>query len=226
LNSGVLTGGRCKKLIQYLSEVFSCNHSVELIGYFVYNSKIMPGPAKQLTPRQMKFAQLIVYGVDGSPITKTEAARRAGYSDAPGEGSKLTNPNRYPLVCAYISNLRDEVREKYNITFEGHLEELGKIRDSGKKDNRNLAAAATTEIARGKVAGYYIDQKIVRHGKIDDLNLDQLYERMKTIKQKNEKVIEAKKLLISTSESESKHKDTLEKKSSLPQKKSDQDSTS
>jgi len=155
----------------------------------------MPGPAKQLTPKQMKFAQLIVYGVEGNLITKTEAARLAGYSDAAREGSIMTNPKHYPLVCAHISNLRDEVREKYGISFEGHLEELGKIRDSGKKDNKNLAAAATTEIARGKVAGYYIDQKIIRHGKIDDLNLDQLYERMRTIKQKNEKVIEAKKLL-------------------------------
>ena len=155
----------------------------------------MPGPAKQLTPMQMKFATLLVYGVEGLPVSKTEAAKRAGYSDAANEGSKMTNPNKYPLVCAYISNLRDEVREKYGISYEGHLEELGKIRDQGKKDNRNLAAAATTEIARGKVGGYYIDQKIVRHGKIDDLNLDQLYERMKTIKQKNEKVIEAKKLL-------------------------------
>ena len=150
----------------------------------------------------MQFAQLIVYGVEGNPITKTEAAKRAGYSDAPGEGSKLTNPSKYPLVCAFISNLRDEVREKYGISFEGHLEELGKIRDSGKKDNKNLAAAATTEIARGKVAGYYIDQKIIRHGKIDDLNLDQLYERMKTIKQKNQKVIEAKKLLAKGSNEE------------------------
>ena len=179
----------------------------------------MPGPAKQLTPRQMKFAQLIVYGVEGNPITKTEAAKRAGYSDAPGEGSKLTNPNKYPLVCAFISNLRDEVREKYGISFEGHLEELGKIRDSGKKDNRNLAAAATTEIARGKVSGYYIDQKIIRHGKIDDLNLDQLYERMKIIKEKNQKVLEAKKLLMSNEESES-------KKLPQPHKTNGQDPTS
>ena len=155
----------------------------------------MPGPAKQLTPMQMKFATLLVYGVEGLPVSKTEAAKRAGYSDAANEGSKMTNPNKYPLVCAFISNMRDEVREKYGISYEGHLEELGKIRDQGKKDNRNLAAAATTEIARGKVGGYYIDQKIIRHGKIDDLNLDQLYERMKTIKHKNEKVIEAKKLL-------------------------------
>jgi len=179
----------------------------------------MPGPAKQLTPRQMKFAQLIVYGVEGNPITKTEAAKRAGYSDAPGEGSKLTNPNKYPLVCAFISNLRDEVREKYGVSFEGHLEELGKIRDQGKKDNRNLAAAATTEIARGKVSGYYIDQKIIRHGKIDDLNLDQLYERMKIIKEKNQKVLEAKKLLMSNEELES-------KKLPQPPKTNGQDSTS
>ena len=155
----------------------------------------MPGPAKQLTPKQIKFALLHVYGVDGIPITKTEAARLAGYSDAANEGSKMTNPLKYPLVCAHISNLRDEVREKYGISYEGHLEELGKIRDQGRKDSRNLAAAATTEIARGKVGGYYIDQKIVRHGKIDDLNLDQLYDKMKTIKKKNQKVLEAKELL-------------------------------
>jgi len=155
----------------------------------------MPGPAKQLTPKQIKFALLHVYGVDGIPITKTEAARLAGYSDAAREGSIMTNPLKYPLVCAHISNLRDEVREKYGISYEGHLEELGKIRDQSKKDSRNLAAAATTEIARGKVGGYYIDQKIVRHGKIDDLNLDQLYDKMKTIKKKNQKVLEAKELL-------------------------------
>jgi len=159
----------------------------------------MPGPAKQLTPKQIKFALLHVYGVEGIPITKTEAARLAGYSDAANEGSKMTNPLKYPLVCAHISNLRDEVREKYGVSYEGHLEELGKIRDQSKKDSRNLAAAATTEIARGKVGGYYIDQKIIRHGNIDDLNLDQLYDKMKVIKKKNEKVIEAKELLTKES---------------------------
>ena len=186
----------------------------------------MPGPTKHLTPKQIKFAQLIVYGVEGSPVTKTEAAKIAGYTDPQHEGTRLTNPSRFPLVCAHISNLRDEVRQKYGITFERHLEELGNIRDRGKKDNRNLAAAATTEIARGKVAGYYIDQKIIRHGKIDDLNLDQLYERMKTIKEKNEKVLEAKKLLAASEESTSKNKSKQQKKLPLPQQKSDPDSTS
>ena len=110
--------------------------------------------------------------------------------------------------------------------FERHLEELGNIRDRAKKDNRNLAAAATTEIARGKVAGYYIDQKIIRHGKIDDLNLDQLYERMRTIKEKNEKVLEAKKLLNSSEESESESIKTPVKLSLVSDKTTDPDSTS
>ena len=186
----------------------------------------MPGPAKQLTPKQMKFAELIVYGVDGIPITKTQAAKLAGYSDASREGSIMTNPKYYPLLCAHISNLRDEVRHKYGISFEGHLEELGNIRDRGKKDNKNLAAAATTEIARGKVAGYYIDQKIIRHGKIDDMNLDQLYDRMKTIKEKNEKLLEAKNLLKSTEELKMKSKDKTEESQTSEQQTDDQDSTS
>jgi len=194
------------------------------------DTKHTPGPNKQLTPQQLKFATLLVYGVEGNPITKSEAARLAGFSDtangAAVYATRLTDPNRYPLVCAHISNLRDEVREKYGISYEGHLEELGKIRDSGKKDNKNLAAAATTEIARGKVAGYYIDQKIIRHGKIDDLNLDQLYERMRTIKEKNEKVLEAKKILAASEESPKDNKSKQQKKLPLPQQKSDQDSTS
>ena len=186
----------------------------------------MSGPPKKLTSMQMKFATLFVYGDEGIPLSKTEAAKRAGYSDAANEGSKMTNPNKYPLVCAHISNLRDEVRQKYDITFERHLEELGNIRDRGKKDNKNLAAAATTEIARGKVAGYYIDQKIIRHGRIDDLNLDQLYERMRTIKEKNEKVLEAKKLLKTSEESKSESKETPVKLPPPSHKISDQDSTS
>jgi hypothetical protein len=181
---------------------------------------------KRLTPMQIKFAELIVYGVEGIPITKTEAARQAGYKDSQPSGSLLTNPNEYPLVCAYISNLRDEVRQKYGISYEGHLEELGNIRDRGKKGNRNLAAAATTEIARGKVGGYYIDQKIIRHGKIDDMNLDQLYERMRTIKEKNEKLLEAKKLLKTNEESTSKGKGNTTKKLSLSPQIPDPDSTS
>ena len=166
------------------------------------------GLPKVLTPKQMKFAQLLVYGVDGIPITKTEAAKLAGFEV--GENtrnfSRLTNPKYFPLVCAYINQLREEGREKYDITFDNHITELGKIRDQGKKDGRNLAAAATTEIARGKAAGFYIDQKLIRHGKIEDMNLSELYQKMKTIKERNERIQSAQKQLDnSTSQKQTDH---------------------
>jgi len=63
------------------------------------------------------------------------------------------------------------------------------------------------------------ESESIRHGKIDDLNLDQLYERMKIIKEKNQKVLEAKKLLMSNEEPES-------KKLPQPHKTNGQDSTS
>ena len=78
------------------------------------------------------------------------------------------------------------------------------------------------------MAGYYIDQKIIRHGKIDDLNLDQLYERMKTIKEKNERILKAKEFLAeeSSEESGSDYKEQTVKKLPSTHKKSDPDSTS
>ena len=195
------------------------------------DEKRTPGPNKQLTPQQLKFATLLVYGVEGNPITKSEAARLAGFSDTANGASvyatRLTDPNRYPLVCAHISNLRDEVRQKYGISYEAHLEELGKIRDMAKKDRRNLAAAATTEIARGKVGGYYIDQKIVRHGKIDDMNLAQLFEKMKKIRERNERMAKAKEFLskASVKAGSDSEETTVKKVPSSPQK-SDPDPTS
>ena len=36
--------------------------------------------------------------------------------------------------------------------------------------------------AKDKAAGFYIDQKLIRHGKIEDMNLNELYDKMKTIK--------------------------------------------
>ena len=58
------------------------------------------------------------------------------------------------------------------------------------------------------------------------MNLDQLYARMKTIKEKNIQLMEAKKLLASTEESESQSTDNKQESQPLPDKKDDPDSTS
>ena len=43
------------------------------------------------------------------------------------------------------------------------------------------SAAVNAEVARGKAAGLYIEQKIIRTGKLDDLSEDELESRMKEI---------------------------------------------
>ena len=43
------------------------------------------------------------------------------------------------------------------------------------------SAAINAEVARGKAAGLYVEQKIIRTGKLEDLSADQLEARLKTI---------------------------------------------
>ena len=43
------------------------------------------------------------------------------------------------------------------------------------------SAAVNAEVARGKAAGLYIEQKIIRTGKLEDLTSEELERRMKTI---------------------------------------------
>ena len=51
------------------------------------------------------------------------------------------------------------------------------------------SAAVNAEVARGKAAGLYIEQKIIRTGKIDDLTRDELERRMKKVLDDNELII-------------------------------------
>ena len=44
-----------------------------------------------------------------------------------------------------------------------------------------MSAAVNAEVARGKAAGLYIEQKIIRTGKLEDLSAEELENRMKKI---------------------------------------------
>ena len=68
------------------------------------------GLPKRLTDMQMKFAEFLVFGDETGPLTKTEAAIKAGYSPkrARQEGSELTNPKLSPLVAKYFGQLKEE----------------------------------------------------------------------------------------------------------------------
>ena len=138
------------------------------------------GVPKKLTEKQMKFAHEIV--TNEGRKTATECAVDAGFEPefARQYASKLQNPKKYPLVVKYIGELREEWQKKYEVTYDRHISELGKIRQQALNKGA-WSAAVNAEVARGKAAGLYIEQKIIRTGKLEDLTTEELENRMKQI---------------------------------------------
>ena len=207
------------------------------------------GVPKKLTEMQMKFAHEIV--TNEGRMNGEECARNAGYAhdSARVRASELQNPRRFPLVVKYIGELREEYQKKYAVTFERHISELAKIRIDALKKGA-WSAAVNAEVARGKAAGLYIEQKIIRTGKLDDLSTEELEARMKEIIDQYSPILEGvgrdniketvkkkqKQLRLKSSplqplkkineESESEHTTSTEKKLPSSPQKSDPDSTS
>ena len=138
------------------------------------------GVPKRLTSQQIKFANLLV--AEQGRKTATQCAIDAGYAkdSARQAASVLQNPKKYPLVVQYIGELREEWQKQYEVTFGNHIAELGKLRDEA-RDKKAWSAAVNAEVARGKAAGLYIEQKIIRTGKLEDLSTEELELRMKQI---------------------------------------------
>ena len=149
------------------------------------------GVPKRLTEMQMKFAHEIV--TNEGRKNATECAVDAGYTKetAVVKASQLQNPKLYPLVVKYIGELREEYQKKYAVTFERHISELGKIRMDALKKGA-WSAAVNAEVARGKAAGLYVEQKIIRTGKLDDLSAEELEARMKEIIDQYSPILEGK----------------------------------
>ena len=138
------------------------------------------GLPKKLTEMQIKFAHELVTN-EGRKYA-FECAVEAGYAKdrARITASELQNPKKYPLVVKYIGEIREEYQKKYDVTYGRHITELGKIRQSALNKGA-WSAAVNAEVARGKAAGLYIEQKIIRTGKLDDLSAEELESRMKEI---------------------------------------------
>ena len=138
---------------------------------------------------QIKFAHELVTN-EGRKYAY-ECASEAGYEKdrARVTASELQNPKRYPLVVKYLGEIREEYQKKYAVTFERHITELGKIRAEALKKGA-WSAAVNAEVARGKAAGLYIEQKIIRTGKLDDLSETELENRMKEIMNEYSPILE------------------------------------
>ena len=172
----------------------------------------------------MKFAHELV--TNEGRKTATECAILAGYSPdaASVYASKLQSPKTYPLVVQYIGELRNEYQKKYDVTFQRHISELAKLRDNA-RESKAWSAAVNAEVARGKAAGLYVEQKIIRTGKLEDLTAEQLETRMKEIINEYSPILEGvvlddlkkevknKKVNYSSSESSSKSSSESESQS-------------
>jgi len=140
------------------------------------------GLPKRLTEMQMRFAEFLVFGGPDGPMTQTEAAVAAGYSPkrARQEGSELCNPKLSPLVVKHIGQLKEERLRKHEVTYEGHVAELARLREAALKKG-SFSSAVNAEANRGKAAGLYIDRKIIKTGKLEDLSEQELEAKMKQI---------------------------------------------
>ena len=140
------------------------------------------GIPKRLTEMQMRFAEFIVFGGPEGPMTQGEAAIAAGYSAQRSrqEGSELLNPRLSPLVVQYVGRLKEERLKKFEVNYEGHVAELARLREMALKKG-SFSSAVNAETNRGKAAGLYIERKIIKHGKLEDMSEQELEAKMKQI---------------------------------------------
>ena len=178
------------------------------------------GVPKRLPEMQKRFAEYIVF--NEGRTTGADAAIAAGYSEkrARVEASELQNPRLSPLVVQYMGALREEKLKKYEVTYDRHVAELGKIREAALKKGA-FSAATNAEKNRGMAAGLYIDRKIIKTGKLEDLSEEELELKMKKILDDyapilNAKQVEALPEEITEVSSSSSH--TQQESSSGPQK--------
>ena len=111
-----------------------------------------------------------------------------------------------PLVVKYLDELKIEKMLKYGVTYESHITELARIKDLALKKN-SFSAAVNAETNRGKAGGLYIDRKIIKHGKLEDMTEEQLEMKMAQIEEDYASLLTDDSVIdVSESELSSSHK--------------------
>ena len=178
------------------------------------------GVPKRLTEMQKRFAEYLVF--NEGRTTGADAAIAAGYSEKRDrvEASELQNPRLSPLVVQYIGSLREEKLKKYEVTYDKHVAELGKIREEALKKGA-FSAATNAEKNRGMAAGLYIDRIIIKTGKLEEMSEEELELKMKKILDDYAPILNAKQIegeAIETPTTSESSLPTDEESSSDPQK--------
>jgi len=149
---------------------------------------------KPLTDMQKEFARLHVENSFGKgALSNTDCAVKSGYApeSAYQRAYELLNPKLCPHVVKYISDLKDDFRRKNNIDPDKHM---GRLHHLGLKaeENKMYGIAGQMEIARGKVAGYYVEKKMTLHKNVEELTEEEAADRMKNILKDYKHILEEK----------------------------------
>ena len=136
---------------------------------------------RRLTKKQQKFVQLYVH----NDLTNTECAHRAGYSHPAQSASMLLNDPRFLHIQETIKDLQEGYQKKYEITFEKVARDLQMIRDAAVEDGK-FSAAVQAELGRAKLAGLMVEKKEIKHGRIDQMDRDEVEARLRKLIESNQ----------------------------------------
>jgi hypothetical protein len=118
-------------------------------------------------------------------LTMKEAAIKAGWKEAQATAAarRMTDPVKCPHIVLQIQEYREQLRAKYDTTYERHMRDMQDIRD-GALAAGNFSAAVAAEYRRGQALGtIYVARSEVRHGLIDSMSKEEVMLKLEQIKQ-------------------------------------------
>ena len=141
---------------------------------------------KVLTDLEKKFAELFVENFFSQDTkTNTEIAKLAGYASesAYQRGYENTTYKIKPHVVQRIEELKEDFRIRNQITPEKHMARLNHL---GKRAEHKdmIGVAVNAEVHRGKMAGYYVERKLLAHQTLEDMTEEQINEKLKQLEDK------------------------------------------
>jgi phage terminase small subunit len=108
-----------------------------------------------MTPKQEAF--VLAYLESGNA---SEAYRRAYSAENMKDSSVRVQAAKMlasPNIALRVEQIRKPAVDAAQMTLEQHLRDLQELRDKAKEEGK-YSAAVTAEVARGKVAGFYVEK--------------------------------------------------------------------
>jgi hypothetical protein len=105
-----------------------------------------------MTPREEKFARLLVQGVSQSEAYRIVSPNSKNWKpDSVHQNASKLSAKVQPRV----RELQEIARDRAILTLEDHMKELEELRNQAKK-TETWAAAISAEVKRGELMGFYV----------------------------------------------------------------------